>query len=205
MFVKTRRRNKSLPICAIERETPPTPTRWETVRTYNYYTMLTLINITKSNFFNSANEKEKDKADLVVLHFTDCEDEIMAATFAANDYALTGNLLKLTKSPEKNKHDEIDLERTFDKVCEEKCHQIVKSAYGFTFAISELIEGVAFVTPKSDEKMEIATRRVIGLGKDEESARKDALQREIGRLRFGIAKGTLIPHYIEEEADEDEG
>lgn len=142
---------------------------------------------------------------LVVLHLTDCTNDLLAATFAANDYVLTAHLDKMCGGvlPKNPQTGAIDLAAALEQVKQKFVGNSINEAYGFSVAIGELLPNVAFIEVSGTD-LQIAQRRIVGIGSNEQTAKTDAISREKARLDFGIAKERYIPHYVAttENADE---
>lgn len=171
--------------------------------------MLQLMNITPTKFFYEADESSKDavalsKNDLVVCHYTDTTDDpLIAASFVGNDFALTTHLLPLLhskKDEDGNPYDVVrdprtkvvDVEATITLANKLFANEISKNLHGFVVAVSDIIpEAIAIRMNIGGTETEIGTRRIVGVGKTEEAARIDAISREAGRLKLGIAKSIF--------------
>lgn len=138
---------------------------------------------------------------LVVLHFTDCESSLLGATFAVSDYAIVGHLDALV-SLVKNDKGEVDLDASLALANDTHRETKEAKAFGFTIPISTLIKDAMFVKAGG---IEIATRRIMGIGNTEAEAKEDAINREIGRINFAVAKGKMEVIYGEETSEKSEG
>ena len=157
-----------------------------------------MLKLTRIEKANGANFTEKH---LVVLHFTDCESSLLGATFAVSDYAIVGHLDALV-SLAKDDKGEIDLDASLALANDTHRDKKEDNAYGFTLPISDLIKGAKFVKTGG---IEIAIRHIMGIGKTEADAKADAINREIGRINFAVAKGKMEVIYGEETSEKSEG
>lgn len=138
---------------------------------------------------------------LCVLHFTDCTSGLLGASFAASDYALTAHLdaLEGVEKPVKE-GGTIDFQEWIKRANEKYVGTQESSAYGFTLPVSEFIPNALKIAMNG---VEMSTRRVLGIGVNETTAKADAIAREKGRLNFALAKGKLEVVYAEDGGEDE--
>lgn len=134
---------------------------------------------------------------LCVLHFTDCTNSILSGTFAASDYAITAHLDAYGIDAPKDANGVVNFAQWISDVethLKSVNNGIVNEAYGFTLPVDKFVDG-AVMLKMGD--VEMSTRRVMGIGANEQTAQIDAIEREKGRLNFAIAKGRCEVVYGE--------
>lgn len=148
-----------------------------------------MLRLTKIVAANGTNFTDKH---LVVLHFTDCSSTLLGASFAANDYAITASLDAITPVINNPQTGALDLQAMLAKANDDNRGKEESQAFGFIVPVGDILGDptITHIKPTGTEQ-EIALRRIMGIGNNEESARIDALNRESARLRFAIGKGKI--------------
>lgn len=161
-----------------------------------------------------ANRESGKPMEFVVLHLTNCQNGILAATFAVRDYVLVARLDDLVTGNGGKLKDDTGKRLSDDEIFAQAQDVIgsnIDIAYGFDVPISEILPGVDVIRFTNSATNEVAIRSIVGMSElrnvDEakKEARQDAIMRERARLQFAISKGRIeiVKRSGEELNDED--
>lgn len=175
-------------------------------------TMLKIKDVIPTQFYGkhegSQNPQERAKNDLVVLHLTANSDAWIGAGFMDDDFVMTVHATQtplwsesVVKDPTGNVTDWL---ASLANLKQKSYGTQIATLHGFVVNVSQLFPECSALNMKvGGVDTDVSTRRIVGVGIDEKSAKEDALSRERGRLDFAIMKGRITKVLAAKEADDE--
>lgn len=164
--------------------------------------MLKIRNIRPAGQSVFAEKQDSDKFNkehMIVLEMvqkpegvSDDEAILVSADVTASTYVKTVRMDSLT--PEKlDANGKVDVAAMLADVKQKWMNKEIKSYYGFDIPISEILpeHDTLLFTFAPDGQNKAQSRHIVGMGKDEKSARENAISQEKARLTRAIAAGIV--------------